>query len=82
MSVIVGEDCRPCGEKWVYGVDRHASPAPPPVRRSKAEEEEDEEDDLFELKNLAAIGRFRDELPVYETTRLGKYNGVSRGLIQ
>ncbi|KAI0523241.1 hypothetical protein KFK09_005635 [Dendrobium nobile] len=84
VSVIVGEDCRPCGEKWVYGgaaPKPPAAPPPPPVRRSKVQEEEDEEDDLFELKNLAVIGRFRDELPVYETTLLGKYSGVSRGLI-
>lgn len=81
VSVIVGEDCRPCGEKWVYGGGGPASAAPLPLRRPKVAEEEDEEDDLFELKNLAVNGRFRDELPVYETTRLGKYSGASRGLI-
>ncbi|XP_020576251.1 protein BIG GRAIN 1-like, partial [Phalaenopsis equestris] len=32
VSVIVGEDCRPCGEKWVYGGEglRPAAPPPPP----------------------------------------------------
>lgn len=31
----------------------------------------DSSSDLFELENLTAIGRYRDELPVYETTHLG-----------
>ncbi|CAH8293778.1 unnamed protein product [Eruca vesicaria subsp. sativa] len=48
------------------------------------EEEDDEDDDaasyassdLFELENLAAVGieRYREELPVYETTRLDNTN--------
>ncbi|XP_010501090.1 PREDICTED: protein BIG GRAIN 1-like B [Camelina sativa] len=54
------------------------------------EEEEDEDDDddalsctssdLFELDNLSAIGidRYREELPVYETTRLNTNRIVSR----
>lgn len=55
------------------------------------EEEEDEEDndddalsctssDLFELDNLSAIGieRYREELPVYETTRLNTNRIISR----
>ena len=32
----------------------------------------DSSSDLFELENLSAIGRYRDELPVYETTHLGR----------
>lgn len=31
----------------------------------------DSSSDLFELENLSAIGLYRDELPVYETTHLG-----------
>ncbi|CAH2033515.1 unnamed protein product [Thlaspi arvense] len=52
------------------------------------EEEEDDDDDaascassdLFELDNLSAIGieRYREELPVYETTRLNTNRIVSR----
>lgn len=46
-------------------------------------EEDDDDDaascassDLFELENLSAIGieRYREELPVYETTRLDNTN--------
>lgn len=56
VSVIVGEDSG--GEKWVCKKQG--------MKKSKMEgEEEEEEEDLFELKNLAFIGRFRDELPVY-----------------
>ncbi|KAG0489178.1 hypothetical protein HPP92_007989 [Vanilla planifolia] len=53
------------------------------LRRSEVEEDEesDSSSDLFELENLAVIGRFRDELPVYETTRLGNYGVISRGLL-
>lgn len=36
--------------------------------------------DLFELDNLSAIGidRYREELPVYETTRLSSNRIISR----
>jgi len=36
--------------------------------------------DLFELDNLSAIGidRYREELPVYETTRLNTNRIISR----
>ncbi|KAL3511637.1 hypothetical protein ACH5RR_024354 [Cinchona calisaya] len=55
------------------------------------EEEEDDGDDaasyassdLFELDNLSAIGmeRYREELPVYETTHLGTNRAIANGLI-
>ncbi|KAF8090970.1 hypothetical protein N665_0460s0011 [Sinapis alba] len=57
------------------------------VNISGEEEEEDEDDgascassDLFELDNLSAIGieRYREELPVYETTRLNTNRIISR----
>ncbi|KAK8584885.1 hypothetical protein V6N13_138829 [Hibiscus sabdariffa] len=53
------------------------------------EEEEEDEDtasyassDLFELNNLSAIGieRYREELPVYETTRLDTNRAIANGL--
>ncbi|PKA46050.1 hypothetical protein AXF42_Ash020864 [Apostasia shenzhenica] len=54
--------------------------------RSLEEEEDDDEEeedgesdsssDLFELENLAIVGRFRDELPVYETTYLANCRGL------
>ncbi|PKA47160.1 hypothetical protein AXF42_Ash017105 [Apostasia shenzhenica] len=96
VSVIVDEDCRPCGQKWIYGCDPQTAPQPPVrsaaamlIRRSQMGKEEEEEDDgesdsssdLFELENLTVIGRYGDELPVYETTRLANYRSVSHGLI-
>ncbi|KAJ0242372.1 Protein BIG GRAIN 1-like B [Hirschfeldia incana] len=56
------------------------------VNISVEEEEDDEDDgascassDLFELDNLSAIGigRYREELPVYETTRLNTNRIIS-----
>ncbi|KAE8699416.1 hydroxyproline-rich glycoprotein [Hibiscus syriacus] len=54
-------------------------------------DDEDEDDDtasyassdLFELNNLSAIGieRYREELPVYETTRLDTNRAIANGLI-
>ncbi|KAJ6805466.1 putative basic proline-rich protein-like [Iris pallida] len=48
--------------------------------RGFAEEEEEDDDDvasesssdLFELENLSVVGRYRDELPVYESTNPGR----------
>ncbi|OMO70625.1 hypothetical protein CCACVL1_18758 [Corchorus capsularis] len=62
---------------------------------SDEEEEEDDEDedaasyassDLFELDNLSAIGtidhqRYREELPVYETTHLDTNRAIANGFI-
>ncbi|KAL2493300.1 hypothetical protein Adt_28928 [Abeliophyllum distichum] len=54
------------------------------------EEDEDGDDDascassdLFELDNLSAIGmeRYREELPVYETTHLDTNRAIANGLI-
>ncbi|KAG1334256.1 protein BIG GRAIN 1 [Cocos nucifera] len=93
VSVIVGEDCRPCGHKCLD--DDDLAPPPPPVVVARRVEEllqglekEEEEDamsdtssDLFELENLTAIGRYRDELPVYETTDLGTNRAIAQGLV-
>ncbi|XP_010936966.1 protein BIG GRAIN 1-like [Elaeis guineensis] len=72
VSVIVDEDCRPCGQKCLYDGDSAAVARRPPEAAAMAkkrveellrgfEEEEDEEgsdssSDLFELENLTAIG--------------------------
>ncbi|KAJ1401040.1 hypothetical protein SESBI_29050 [Sesbania bispinosa] len=54
------------------------------------EEEEDDDDaascsssDLFELDNLSAIGieRYREELPVYETTHFNTNRAIANGFI-
>ncbi|KAF9685284.1 hypothetical protein SADUNF_Sadunf03G0038600 [Salix dunnii] len=149
VSVIVDEDCRPCGHKSLYGSDcqelsttlvaatviadtRNKVPTSDEelnfhvtsenrriedVARNllknyqkkkeeqfdhmstdlcndneviSSEEEEEESDvascassDLFELDNLSVIGieRYREELPVYETTHLGTNRAIANGLI-
>ncbi|XVF27028.1 hypothetical protein REPUB_Repub14bG0071300 [Reevesia pubescens] len=57
---------------------------------SSNDEEDDDEDaascassDLFELDNLSAVGieRYREELPVYETTHLDTNRAIANGLI-
>lgn len=109
VSVIVGEDSRPCGHKPIYENDPRLQ-IPVPTRRvqdatktsfSSAaggrgykarfeayDEEEDEDEDagscassdLFELDHLIGIGRYRDELPVYETTCLKKNQAIASGM--
>ncbi|KAH0453561.1 hypothetical protein IEQ34_017885 [Dendrobium chrysotoxum] len=37
--------------------------------------------ELFELESLSAIGQFRDELPVYETTNLAANRAIAHGFI-
>ncbi|PON95955.1 hypothetical protein TorRG33x02_082030 [Trema orientale] len=129
VSVIVDEDCRPCGHKCVYGEeDSGLVPVsvptawkigPSPARKAEEvakeflrdyrqnqmkndivkrgndvilgnEDVDDDDDaasysssDLFELDHLAVIGkdRYREELPVYETTRVDKNRAIANGLI-
>ncbi|KAF5726087.1 corepressor interacting with RBPJ 1-like [Tripterygium wilfordii] len=122
VSVIVGEDCRPCGHKCIYEDDPSLMPK---IVKSSAvkeeiltkgrdyltsyqkktvneldlrrfdnyiedEEEEDDDDDdaescsssdLFELDHLIGIGRYREELPVYETTNLKTNQAIANGFI-
>ncbi|KAK4349823.1 hypothetical protein RND71_029136 [Anisodus tanguticus] len=125
VSVIVDEDCQPCGHKNVYEDKTNLQPIKN-IRNSINEElkfhameknrrvEEaakdllrnyqrnsqiknmeifDEDDDvascassdLFELDNLSAIGidsnRYREELPVYETTHLDTNRAIANCLI-
>ena len=130
VSVIVDEDCRPCGQKCLYEGDEPVRPVKKFINediklklnldhnrrveeaardllknyqkknesylRQSAnnegfDDEEDDDDDaasyassdLFELDNLSAIGidRYREELPVYETTRMDRNRAIASGLI-
>ncbi|XP_057967924.1 protein BIG GRAIN 1-like A [Malania oleifera] len=116
VSVIVGEDCRPCGQKSLYDGDPSLTPTPTPAAgiagnrdvKNRAQnrdllrgyqtkkvgefrfEDEDEDDDdgesctssdLFELDCLIGIGRYREELPVYETTNVKTNHAIANGLI-
>lgn len=136
VSVIVDEDCRPCGHKSLpdqdkpgimtvstirtegeekikcyvmggsYGVGEVAKDLFKNYQKEKQDmgimsdmvlqdhdngdsSEEDDEaascssSDLFELDNLSAIGieRYREELPVYETTHFDTNRAIAKGLI-
>lgn len=132
VSVIVDEDCRPCGHKSLlkdepaglmavstirdaeikcyvmggnYRVEEVAKDLIKNYQKEKEmrdcviqdanigdfdDEEEDDDDaasysssDLFELDNLSAIGieRYREELPVYETTHFNTNRAIANGLI-
>ncbi|KAL4285225.1 hypothetical protein GQ457_16G002570 [Hibiscus cannabinus] len=94
ISVIVDEDCRPCGHKCIY--EEHprlisTSTVENNLKFSSKNEEDGEEDDddvlscsssdLFELDHLIGIGRYREELPVYETTRLKNNKAIVNGFM-
>ncbi|KAH7572087.1 hypothetical protein ACOSP7_015101 [Xanthoceras sorbifolium] len=134
VSVIVDEDCRPCGHKCIYEDDPTLLPLPNVQKIVKScslkeelknyvmeketevgkflaqdylkkginefvsrgfgvedEDEDEEEDDadalsysssdLFELDHLIGIGRYREELPVYETTNFKKNQAIANGFI-
>ncbi|KAI4329142.1 hypothetical protein L6164_021438 [Bauhinia variegata] len=129
VSVIVDEDCRPCGHKNLHESEHGLMAATSAMQGSygknsneelrfhvmqesrrveefardllknyqkKSQDEfdigsDDEEDDaasctssdLFELDNLSAIGieRYREELPVYETTHLDTNRAIANGFI-
>ncbi|KAK7255679.1 hypothetical protein RIF29_29096 [Crotalaria pallida] len=129
VSVIVDEDCRPCGHKNLHEGEETMKVMKNYGNSSKEElrfhvmqesrrveelarellknyqkkneedfdlmdceeEEEDDDDDgascsssdLFELDNLSAIGiqRYREELPVYETTHFSTNRAIANGFI-
>ncbi|GFZ04295.1 hypothetical protein Acr_16g0009190 [Actinidia rufa] len=132
VSVIVGEDCQPCGHKSLYKDEPRLDARNGELRDSIREElkshimeknrrveeaakellknyqkkveyefnfrnveqfgnDDDDEDaascassDLFELDNLSSVGiekRYREELPVYETTHLDTNRAIANGLI-
>ncbi|XP_017982232.1 PREDICTED: protein BIG GRAIN 1-like C [Theobroma cacao] len=136
VSVIVDEDCRPCGHKCIYEDDPSLMPTSTVQKNVKSssrkeelknfvkekesgvsnkardylrsyqrrgtgkldlrgfvddyeDDDEEEEDDalsysssdLFELDHLIGIGRYREELPVYETTSLKTKQAIANGFI-
>ncbi|XP_022980659.1 protein BIG GRAIN 1-like B [Cucurbita maxima] len=91
VSVIVDEDCRPCGHKMLHKLEEPIGKKGKLETEEMKTEEDDEDDDrlscsssdLFELDNLSAIGmeRYRDELPVYETTHFNTNCAIANGLL-
>ncbi|KAK7349284.1 hypothetical protein VNO77_06533 [Canavalia gladiata] len=128
VSVIVDEDCRPCGHKNILREGEEVLVAPSGKNTTEElrfhvmqesrrveelardllksyqkkkeldfdhvmhyQDEDDDDDDgascsssdLFELDNLSAIGieRYREELPVYETTHFNTNRAIANGFI-
>ncbi|XP_054784672.1 protein BIG GRAIN 1-like B [Prosopis cineraria] len=128
VSVIVDEDCRPCGQKNILREDDQEKKRnhnneelrfhvmkesrrveefarelllKTKIMKKKEQEfdmkygagddDEEEDDDgvscsssdLFELDNLSSIGirRYREELPVYETTHFDTNRAIANGFI-
>lgn len=109
VSVIVDEDCRPCGHKtleeikrsFVMDEDDRRRPVEEVARSYlmknyqkkthdvEMEEDEDDDDDaasyassdLFELDTVGVEERYREELPVYETTYFDRNRAIANGLI-
>ncbi|XWS72235.1 hypothetical protein CRYUN_Cryun02cG0022400 [Craigia yunnanensis] len=135
VSVIVDEDCRPCGNKCIYEDDPSLMPTSTVQKSAKSssrkeelknfvkekesgvsnkardylrsyqrrgtgklnlrgffddyEDDKEEDDDalsysssdLFELDHLIGIGRYIEELPVYETTSLKTNQAIANGFI-
>ncbi|KAK4713727.1 hypothetical protein R3W88_019634 [Solanum pinnatisectum] len=87
VTVIVNEDCQPCGHKSIY---KNEEPKHQ-YRGFYKDEDEDEDDgrscassDLFELENIGMIGHVhatRDGLPVYGTTSFKMNQAIARGLV-
>ncbi|KAL3332392.1 hypothetical protein AABB24_032793, partial [Solanum stoloniferum] len=87
VTVIVDEDCQPCGHKSIY---KNEEPKHQ-YRGFYKDEDEDEDDgrscassDLFELENIGMIGHVhatRDGLPVYGTTSFKMNQAIARGLV-
>ncbi|KAK8343545.1 hypothetical protein V6Z12_A07G022100 [Gossypium hirsutum] len=68
VSVIVDEDSRPCGQKHDDDDDDAGS---------------ESSSDLFELDHLVLMGndRYKEELPVYETTHVETNRAIANGFI-
>ncbi|XP_027336274.1 protein BIG GRAIN 1-like B [Abrus precatorius] len=127
VSVIVDEDCRPCGHKNLHEGEEGLVKSSVSYGKNSSEElrlhvmqesrrveelardllknyqkknelefgdvmhyDDDDDDvascsssDLFELDNLSAIGieRYREELPVYETTHFNTNRAIANGFI-
>ncbi|KAL4297948.1 hypothetical protein GQ457_12G022170 [Hibiscus cannabinus] len=126
VTVIVDEDCRPCGHKFIYEEDPRLMSTSPVQNNLKVssrneglkkkesavdyvrscqrrgigkldlrgfiedyDDDDEEEDDalscsssdLFELDHLIGIGRYREELPVYETTRFKNNQAIANGFM-
>ncbi|XP_054782090.1 protein BIG GRAIN 1-like B [Prosopis cineraria] len=116
VSVIVDEDCRPCGHKNLYEgekgiekfshvsknsnneelrfhvmqesrrVEEYARELLRNYQKKKKDVDDDDDaascssSDLFELDNLSGIGnieRYREELPVYETTHFNTNRAIA-----
>lgn len=87
VSVIIDEDCRPCGEKFICGEpDLMKVNATTVICANRFDDDDDDDipsdvsSDLFELDHLSIMNEC-DELPVYGTTHFGTNCAIANGLI-
>lgn len=73
VSVIVDEDCRPCGHKSLY--QENNNPTKCDIITSDDDVESCASSDLFELDHLNMIDC--EELPVYETTHVATNRAIA-----
>ncbi|KAK9054962.1 hypothetical protein SSX86_026041 [Deinandra increscens subsp. villosa] len=89
VSVIIDEESRPCGEKFIFGEQDLMKVRVTTMLEDKIDDDDyddndndddfasDASSDLFELDHLKEC----DELPVYETTHFGTNRAIANGLI-
>ncbi|XP_023736142.1 protein BIG GRAIN 1-like A [Lactuca sativa] len=81
VSVIIDEDSRPCGQKFIYDTqDLTKDEDYNSYDDDDDDTKSDSSSDLFELDHLLALKEC-EELPVYETTHFGKNRAIANGLI-
>ncbi|KAI3810919.1 hypothetical protein L1987_20583 [Smallanthus sonchifolius] len=94
VSVIIDEDCRPCGQKFIFGEQDFMKVHVTRMCEDKFDDDEEDDyvddndddmtsdasSDLFELDHLSILKEC-DELPVYETTHFGTNRAIAKGLI-
>lgn len=81
VSVIIDEDSRPCGKKFIRDEDEFTKYNDDDDDYNDEDTSSDSSSDLFELDHLSILKECDEELPVYETTHFGRNRAIANGLI-
>ncbi|KAL4572344.1 hypothetical protein LXL04_019117 [Taraxacum kok-saghyz] len=79
VSVIIDEDSRPCGRKFVFEKE-NLTKDEEDYNADDDDTKSDSSSDLFELDHLSVLKEC-EELPVYETTHFSTNRAIHNGLI-